>query len=161
MYEKGYSSPRGGGENESFMGSRGMDSKLMVFVCIWDPRALGTLGGKKREWEAWGCCFWRSYGLRNLLDLMGFWYKGMRGWAPAQCQWSLVFLLLEQHFLGNIHLWKTLYPPFTITECPQGLFPFPSDEDFLKTILSHVCSFISQCSLSMLVHYFYYYYYQH
>lgn len=79
----------------SFTGSGGMDSKLMVLVFMWDPRTLGTLGGKEREWETWGCCFWRSWGFRNLLDMMGFWYKGRHGRAPAQSQWSLVFLLLE------------------------------------------------------------------
>lgn len=47
-----------------------------------------------------------------------------------------------------IGLPKTLYPPFTTTDHSQVPFPFPYDDDSLKTILADICSFT--CLLKML-----------
>lgn len=155
MYQKGHSNCRGGREIVSFMGPGGMDSKLMVLVCMWDPGQVCS-GVERVLMGTMGLLLIRKLVSQESFCVTGLWHKGMH----TQSQWSVFLLLLEQHFFGNICLWKTLYPPFTITD--PSPFPFPSDDDFLKTILAKIhfyawgkkncwCFTLNACSLLLLL----------
>ena len=101
MYQKWHRNCREGRDSISFMGSGGTDSELTILVCMWDPgwvcsETEGTNGihglmlmKKLRSQESFWCD----------------WVLTQRNAHPDQ--WSLLFLLLEKHFLGNIYLWKT------------------------------------------------------
>lgn len=144
MYQKWHRNCRGGRDSISFMGSGGMDSELMILVCMWDPGRVCS----ETEGTNGICGLMLIKKLRSQESLWCDWVLTQRNAHPesmitvfysSQKSISLAIFICERLFIHHVSLQAVLFFHFLL----MTIFLKPSLQIKKKMLMFHIkCLFI-------------------